>query len=412
MRLTEKQNVQRKIMAWLLTSYDTLIDYMKIDYKDLNSPYSEILKTMLSEKTADVTLLCSKNSNLNSSELRDICWDVVSLNADEFEAYVETLQDMINREKIVDVLNRSIINVKWYSSLEEIQLDIWLIFDRAYWKEQTTYMWDLNEILEEITGTKKVKIMKTWYRDLDNLIWWFEPWQIIVAWARPWVWKSMIAINLMMNNVLMWENVAMFSLEMPVKQITRRLISLMSWIWVRQLKSKLSEEELEKAKKWAEMLKGLKDRIFLIDDCWTIWEIEWRIRKLVHKNWVKIVYIDYLQLIRNPAVKNNPVESITEISQRLKQLALQLNITIIELSQLNRDADKTMVKRASQLRWSGSIEQDADMIRILDKEDETSNRIQLSVQKCRDWKIWDIELLQNSDVMQIANLPLHTNTPF
>jgi replicative DNA helicase len=70
-------------------------------------------------------------------------------------------------------------------------------------------------------------------------------------------------------------------------------------------------------------------------------------------------------------VKNNPVESITDMSQRLKQLALELKITIIELSQLNRESDKTAVKRASQLRGSGSIEQDADMIWILDKAEET-----------------------------------------
>jgi replicative DNA helicase len=82
----------------------------------------------------------------------------------------------------------------------------------------------------------------------------------------------------------------------------------------------------------------------------TITEVERKIRQLTHKKGVKIFYLDYLQLIRNPAIKNNPVEALTDISQRLKQLALELDIVIVELSQLNRDADKTAVKRASQLR--------------------------------------------------------------
>ncbi len=63
-----------------------------------------------------------------------------------------------------------------------------------------------------------------------------------------------------------------------------------------------------------------------------------------------MVYLDYLQLIRNPDVKNNPIEALTDMSQRLKQLALQLDITIVELSQLNRESDKSAIKRASQLR--------------------------------------------------------------
>jgi replicative DNA helicase len=77
----------------------------------------------------------------------------------------------------------------------------------------------------------------------------------------------------------------------------------------------------------------------------------------------------------------------------------------VELSQLNRDADKTAVKRASQLRWSWSIEQDADMVWMLDKEDEESNKIQVDVQKCRDWRIWKIDLIQTSDIMLIKDLP-------
>jgi replicative DNA helicase len=63
------------------------------------------------------------------------------------------------------------------------------------------------------------------------------------------------------------------------------------------------------------------------------------------------------------------------------------------------------VKRASQLRGSGSIEQDADMIWILDKAEETWDRITVSVQKCRDWRIWDVDLIQISDIMRIVDLP-------
>jgi Replicative DNA helicase len=164
-------------------------------------------------------------------------------------------------------------------------------------------------------------------------------------------------------------------------------------------------DDAEKVSRGCEEIEKIRWNIHLIDNASTISEIEWRIRHLVRKHRVSIVYIDYLQLIKNPAIRNNPVEALTDISQRLKQLALQLWITIVELSQLNRDADKTYDKRASQLRWSWSIEQDADMVWLLDKQNEDDKKIQLLVRKCRDGRLWEIELLQNSDIMQITNLP-------
>jgi replicative DNA helicase len=267
-------------------------------------------------------------------------------------------------------------------------------------------IWDvLYDLLLETNWEKEVKIIPTWYAELDKLVWWYEDWQIIVVGARPWVWKSMFAINLISNNISAWENVALFSLEMNNKQILRRLLALNSWVWVWKLKKKVEWDALSKVQQWFEKLSSQLERFHCIDNIHTISEVERKIRQLTHKEWVKIFYLDYLQLIRNPAVKNNPVEALTDISQKLKQLALELNVVIVELSQLNRDADKSAIKRASQLRWSWSIEQDADMVWMLDKQDEDSNRIQLSVQKCRDWRIWEIELLQASDIMLIKDLP-------
>ena len=203
----------------------------------------------------------------------------------------------------------------------------------------------------------------------------------------------------------MWEKVALFSMEMLNKQTMRRMLALCSWVSVWKLKKGSWWDDCEKVSKGCEELEKIMWNIHLIDNLNTISEIEGKIRFLVHKHKVSVVYIDYLQLIKNPQIKNNPVEALTDISQRLKQLSLGLGITIVELSQLNRDADKTYDKRASQLRWSWSIEQDADMVWLLDKQNEEDRRIQLAVKKCRDGRLWEIELLQNPDIMQITNLP-------
>lgn len=403
--ITEKERLERLIMAWLLTDYDNLIDFMKIEPQYLDYPYGEILKVMKSEWTSDIALLCSKNNKLNADDLYELASEIIYSNPSDFEKYVDALKDMIDRQKIITILQSSILNVKWYGSLREIYLSIHNEFLKLEWETEASLKDLLQEIVNEYVWVEEVKIIPTWYKDLDNLIWWFEKWQVVVIGARPWIWKSMVAINLMLNNVKMWEKVALFSMEMLNKQIMRRMLALCSWVSVRKLKKGWDWAETERVSKWCDELEKMKGNIHLIDNVNTISEVEWKIRYLAHKHGVSIVYIDYLQLIRNPAIRNNPVEALTDISQRLKQLALQLWITIVELSQLNRDADKTAVKRASQLRWSWSIEQDADMVWMLDKEDEDSNRITLYVQKCRDWKIWEVQLLQNADIMQITNLP-------
>ena len=403
--ITEKERLQRLIIAWLLTDYDSLIDFMRIERKDLDKPYSEILKTMKSEWTADIALLCSKNGKLNADDLYELASEVIYSNPSDFEKYVEALKDMIDREKIITILQSSILNVKWYGSLREIYLSIHNEFLKLEWETEKDLRELLQEIVNEYVWVEEVKIIPTGYKELDNLIWGFEKWQVVVIGARPWVWKSMVAINLMMNNVKMWEKVALFSMEMLNKQTMRRMLALTSWVSVWKLKKWDSGNDIEKVSKWCEELEKVRGNIHLIDDVHSISEIEWKIRYLAHKHHVSIVYIDYLQLIKNPAIKNNSVEALTDISQRLKQLALSLWITIVEFSQLNRDADKSYDKKASQLRWSGSIEQDADMVMLLDKQDENDKKIQLLVRKCRDWRLWEIELMQNSDIMQITNLP-------
>lgn len=403
--ITEKERLERLIIAWLLTDYDGLIDFMRIEPQDLDKPYDEILKVMKSEWTWDIAILCSKSDKLDADDLYELASEIIYSNPSDFEKYVGALKDMVDRQKLISVLQSSILNVKWYGSLRETYLSIHNEFLKLEWETEASLKDLLQEIVNEYVWVEEVKIIPTWYKDLDNLIWGFEKWQVVVIGARPWIWKSMVAINLMLNNVKMWEKVALFSMEMLNKQTMRRMLALCSWVSVWKLKKWWNWEETERVSKWCEEIDKMKWNIHLIDNINSISEIEWRIRYLVHKHWVSIVYIDYLQLIKNPEIKNNPVELVTNISQRFKQLALQLWITIVELSQLNRESDKSAVKRASQLRWSGSIEQDADMIWILDKEDEESNKITLSVQKCRDGRIWDIQLLQNSDIMQITNLP-------
>ena len=402
-RKEERNRLERMILSALITDYDRFIDYLDIPSDDFTEKNRRILNLIKESKTGDPTILSSKSNTVTIDELRELSAELISCSESDFENYVDTLKDLITKDKLTWKLNVIISNLNDWWDLWKVYQDLNNI--KMEWVEEEK-IWDvLYDLLLETSWEKEVKIIPTWYSELDKLIWWYEDWQIIVIGARPWIWKSMFAINLISNNINKWEKVALFSLEMNNKQVLRRLLALNSWVWVRKLKKKVEWEALTKVQQWFEKLSDQLQNFHCIDNVHTITEVERKIRQLTHKKGVKIFYLDYLQLIRNPAIKNNPVEALTDISQRLKQLALELDIVIVELSQLNRDADKTAVKRASQLRWSWSIEQDADMVWMLDKEDEESNKIQVDVQKCRDWRIWKIDLIQTSDIMLIKDLP-------
>lgn len=391
------------ILSALITDYDRFIDYLDIPSDDFTEKNKKVLNLIKESKTGDPTILSTKSNTVTIDELRELSAELISCSESDFENYNETLKDLITKDKLTWKLNVIISNLNDWWDLWKVYQDLNNI--KMEWVEEEK-IWDvLYDLLLETNWEKEVKIIPTWYSELDKLIWWYEDWQIIVIGARPWIWKSMFAINLISNNINKWEKVALFSLEMNNKQVLRRLLALNSWVWVWKLKKKVEWEALTKVQQWFEKLSDQLQNFHCIDNVHTITEVERKIRQLTHKKGVKIFYLDYLQLIRNPAIKNNPVEALTDISQRLKQLALELDIVIVELSQLNRDADKTAVKRASQLRWSWSIEQDADMVWMLDKEDEESNKIQVDVQKCRDWRIWKIDLIQTSDIMLIKDLP-------
>lgn len=407
-RREEKDKLERQIVSCLLANYSQFSDYLDIPLTDFKPQHREMLQSMKKNWTSDVSVIATDCKSVSMDDLRDLAWEVFSPSMSDFKNYVEHFKDLVTREKLETQLQSTLIMLRWgvdldgiYAELNKMKLD---------WEEEIDDRDIALELLKEISWETTVKIIKTGYAELDKLVWWFEQCNVVVIGARPWVWKSMFALNLVVNNIRAWEKVALFSLEMNKKQVYRRLVSMNSWVWVWKLKEKNEWEAKKRADMWVEKLLEQLQTFYCFDNIHTIDGFERKVRFLVNKYWVSVVYLDYLQLLKNPSVKNNPVEAITDMSQRIKQLALELWITVVELSQLNRDADKTILKKASQLRGSWSIEQDADMVWMLDKDEPTAERLKVSVQKCRDWRLWEIELLQISDIMKIVDLP--TNKPF
>lgn len=242
--------------------------------------------------------------------------------------------------------------------------------------------------------------LQLWFKDLDHKFNGLKWWDMVILAARPSMWKTAFALNLAQNVWYNWKNVAIFSLEMSKEQLTDRMIASAMQIDSWKL-AKWELEDHEFAKIWEAMERLSQANIYIDDTAWwNLVDLKSKCRRLKMESWLDLVVIDYLQLMSNWNSMNR-VQEISEISRWIKSLARELNVPIIALSQLSRTVEQRPDKRPimSDLRESGSIEQDADIIMMLYREeyyDEFTEKKWITdvlVRKNRNWPIGNIELM-------------------
>jgi len=220
----------------------------------------------------------------------------------------------------------------------------------------------------EITG------VSTGYTDLDSKTSGLQRSDLIIVAARPSMGKTTFAMNLCENAMMLQDKpVLVFSLEMPAEQIMMRMLASLSRVNQTHIRTaQLDDEE------WARMsgtIKTLKkkDNLYIDDSSGlTPMELRTRARKIARdKGGLSLIMIDYLQLMRVPSLSENRTLEIAEISRSLKALAKELEVPVVALSQLNRTLEQRADKRPinSDLRESGSIEQDADLIMFIYRDE-------------------------------------------
>ena len=239
----------------------------------------------------------------------------------------------------------------------------------------------LDAINRAMKNTNHVTGISTGLIDLDNKLSGFQNSDLVIIAGRPSMGKTAFAINFAFNACKALAaktksgektpSVGFFSLEMSSEQLASRLLSMMARVDSSNLRSgKVNEEHYNDLRKAAAELAEMP---FYIDDtpALTISAVRARARKLKRKHDLGIIFIDYLQLMRASSNKDNRVLEVTEITQGLKAIAKELNIPVIALAQLSRAVEQREDKRPilSDLRESGSIEQDADVVMFLYREE-------------------------------------------
>ena len=270
----------------------------------------------------------------------------------------------------------------------------------------------LSKQKNEITG------IPTGFYDLDKVTSGLHENELIIIAARPAMGKTAFALNLATNIAMNTDKtVALFNMEMSGEQLAMRMLSSVGQIDFNKLKSgKLEHHDW---KKFNEAMSRLAETRLFIDDTsgMTISEIKAKCRRLYNsEGGLGVIIIDYLQLISGSAkYAGNRQQEVSEISRSLKTLAMELNVPVIALAQLSRTVEGREDKRPllSDLRESGSIEQDADIVAFLYREDyytkqisidENTSKSEFIIAKHRSGPTTTIDLIFRRNVSTFVNM--------
>ncbi len=355
--------------------------------------------------------------------------DQIVFSENIFSNYLETLQDLhLRRElfKITQNKNNESTSFETSNNIKDIFLDLEKkLFDLSNLKKDNYKLRDFASVtksslqLIEKAFKKKGKYsgVVSGFVDLDNILGGLQNSDLIILAGRPSMGKTALATNIAFNAAKYFSqddekgSVVMFSLEMSAEQIGLRILAEQSRIPSDKLrKGELNEKD---SLKLSNTYKEINNLNFFFDDSpnITVSELRSKLRRYKNNYNIKLILIDYLQLIKPESNKDNRVNELSEITRNLKQLAKEFDLPVISLSQLSRQVENRDDKRPllSDLRESGSIEQDADVVMFIFRESyylqrnepiRGSDETQESYQKKHDsWKERNEEVFNKAELI-------------
>ena len=237
------------------------------------------------------------------------------------------------------------------------------------WDAVSEYYDEIEKLLEMGSGTVGIP---TGFRDLDGLLSGFQKSDLVVFAGRPGMGKTSWILTVALNAARRGSRVAIFTMEMGVEQMVQRLLSMETGISITKLRT--ASINPREQTRLTEAIGRISSLPLFIDDTPSITPTDMRTkcRRLQHEYGLDIVMVDYMQLMSaGKAYENNRVQEISYISRSLKELARELNVCVLSTAQLSRAVEQRQDKRPqlSDLRESGTIEQDADAVMFLYRDE-------------------------------------------
>ena len=434
----QTREAERAVLGGLMLEthrFDTVIQVIKdndFDGKDHQIIFQSMAELVEENKPLDPITVSEKLDNKNSLNKiggKDYLVELATStpSAANLEAYAEIIRQRSIARKLMKAnseISELIANPQGQegaSLLDKAESMIFALNDETNQNSQNLLSMrrlvpDTLDKLQEISNKSGGLIGEsTGFKDLDNKLQGIQKGDLIVVAGRPSMGKTSFAMNIA-ENILFNEDsegaVLIFSLEMPGEALTTRLLSGMTRINQQNVRSGMLKDN--EMKSLFEESKKLEKMPLWVDDSSLLSPMELRAkaRRLARsENGLSLIVVDYLQLMQLPMSTENRVNQISEISRSLKSLAKELNVPVIALSQLNRAVEQRPNKRPimADLRDSGAIEQDADVIlfiyrdEVYNEDSDQGNTAEIIIGKQRNGPIGKVKLTFLKELTRFEN---------
>jgi len=415
------ENAEKSIIGALLMDRDAVVavvEFLKAEhfYDEKHQKIFEVIVDLYQERepvdVVSVTERLKKRKWLKDAGEADYLADLVNQvpTAAHAEHYAHLVQDHFTKRRLISAAGkisemafdeagdvRQILDTAEQSVFALAQQHMKQVFTPI--KSILAESFDRLDELHKSAGS--MRGVPTGFTDLDDTLAGMQDSNLIILAARPGVGKTALALNIALNAASKHKiPVGFFSLEMSKEELMDRLLVSQAEIDAWKMKTgNLDEDEFSKL---SDAMGELYETPIYIDDTpgMSILEMRTKARRLQAEHGLKLVVVDYLQLARGSRNYDNRVQEVSEISQGMKNLARELKVPVLCLSQLSRQVESRGIKRPqlADLRESGAIEQDADVVMFLWREnDDDLENMKLDIAKHRNGALRSIDLRFRGD---------------
>jgi len=433
----QNQEAEESVLGSIIIDNDSLIkvaDFLSPD--DFYFPkhryiYEAILELYTKNAPIDIVSLSNRLEEKNLlNEIGGVSFITSLVNKTPTSAHIEHYAEIVHQKKILrDLINASykIAELGWDESsdidniMDQAEQIIFSISQKSVTQNFVSLKDELVKAFERIDqlqkGGGKLRGIPTGFEGLDNYLSGLQPSDLIILGARPSIGKTSLALDIARHAALK-ENVpvGIFSLEMSRDQVVDRLIAAESSVdlWKIRTGHLSSDGEINDFTLIQDAFNRLAEAPIYIDDAAapTVMQMRTMARRLQAEKQLGLIVVDYLQLITPTNTRESTVQQYSEISRSLKSLARELNVPILALSQLSRAVEQRTppIPRLSDLRETGSLEQDADVVLFIYREDkyyensERKNIADVIIAKHRNGPLGRASLYFNEQIASFRTL--------
>lgn len=409
--------IEKSVLATIINDpqsinrVNELINDERIFYSEANQKIFSVIKEFVAlNQPNELTLSIVMEKLREKNQLEEIGGVPYLLEISKMVESAEKIESMckilVEKHMAREIIRHSLnIASKGYDGtidifdlLNEAEAGLFEISEHKYKKTYLSLAEIVTKTVDNIDRIRHSEVpgIPTGYNTLNVLTGGFQNSDLIIIAARPGVGKTAFGLSLTYNIAKYYQKaVGFFSLEMKAEQIVIRLLSQESKIDVARLRTgRYKKDEEPNLSKAIRALAGMK--IFIDDTpAISLHELRAKARRMISENKVEIIFVDYLQLMQGPSNAESREREISYISRGLKALAKELDVPIIALAQLNRQVEIRQTKRPmlSDLRESGAIEQDADIVCFLHRPDLYAKKSEEAIDEDDPFKPKIVEII-------------------